>query len=142
MRRSNPFSSSAYLLGVILVLAGCSGEPTTPDAPSSSRTATIHSVRGVVKQLPAPGGVPFLVQHEAIPDFVDIRGRVSPMAAMTMPFAVADERLLEGIAVGDAIVFELRVDWEASPAIAVTGIEPLPAGMELQLEEAAEEAPD
>lgn len=127
------FLASATLVVIAaLGLSGC-GERTAPETKTATPSATVHQVRGVVRQLPTAGGVPFLVEHEAIPDFVDIRGTVAPMDSMTMPFALADHGLLEGIAVGDTISFELQVDWQTSPAIVIVAIERLPSGTEIDL---------
>ena len=47
---------------------------------------------------------------------------------------VAAELDLSGFAVGDAVSFELRVEWEAARPVAVTAMEKLPAETELALD--------
>ena len=100
--------------------------------------AGVHSylVRGVIRSLPDPetGAGRLLIRHEAIPELVGAGGEVEGMAAMTMPFPVADGLDLTGLAVGDVVGFELRVDWEAARAVAVTANEKLPADTELTLD--------
>jgi hypothetical protein len=95
-----------------------------------------YRVRGVLDSLPDPasGAGQLRVRHEAIPDLVGVSGEVEGMAAMTMPFPVAEEVDLAGFAVGDVVRFDLTVDWEASRPVAVTAIEKLPAGTELALD--------
>ena len=123
----------AALLVVFSALGACSGETAGPESTETTAAARTLTVRGVVRQLSAAGGVPFLVQHEAIPDFIDINGDPAPMDSMTMPFALADDSLLGDIAVGEKVVFDLKVDWQTSPAIVITRIERLPAETALEL---------
>ncbi|MDH3254273.1 MAG: copper-binding protein [Acidobacteriota bacterium] len=120
-------------LAVVLaaaILVGC-GHP----EPASSTAALAHSysVRGIIRQLPSHAGVPLLIEHEAIPDFTNIRGEPAPMAAMTMPFTLADGHLLESLDVGDMVRFEISVDWDSAPAVVIDSIEALPPTTRLEL---------
>ena len=119
------------------LLTGCGEEPasTTAEPAADVVTARTYSVRGIVEQLPdaEQAGVPFLIRHEAIPDFVNVYGQQTGMDAMTMPFEVSDDVSLDTLVVGDPIAFDLAVDWEGSPAMAITAIEKLPAETELVL---------
>ena len=126
-----------FVLAAVVIAIGtlgaCSDTSPEPEIAEVASSAQVLTVRGVVRQLPAPGGVPFLVEHEAIPGFVDINGDPAPMDSMTMPFELADGSLLGDIAEGEKVVFDLEVDWNASPAIAVTRIERLAADTALEL---------
>lgn len=129
--------SCARLLAAVLasttVLASCGSEPAAvTDEAVATRN---YSVRGTVEQLPDPeqAGVPLLIRHEAIPDFVNVYGQQTGMDAMIMPFAVSGDVSLDALSVGDPVAFELAVDWESSPAMAITAIEKLPPDTELEL---------
>lgn len=104
---------------------------------SCSRPSQGHdyAVRGVVRQLPAPGDPAggFFLHHEAIAGFVGRDGQASGMDSMTMPFELAQGVSLDGLAVGDPVEIRLHVDWAADLPVAVTAIRELPAATELEL---------
>ena len=77
---------------------------------------------GTVVEVHAPQEV--VVAHEAVPAL--------GMEAMTMPFAVRDPALLDGVQPGDVIVSRLIIDQEGSylAQIRVTGHGPVPAAMD------------
>jgi Cu/Ag efflux protein CusF len=122
----SPQGDGARVLVLLLVLLGCGQAPPEDAAPETS--AAVYEVRGVVRQLPAADQPSKEVQirHEAIPDFVDMEGRQVGMDAMTMPFPVKDLQLLDGIAVGDRVLFRFRVDWNGSPPLELVAMEKLP----------------
>lgn len=103
-----------------------------PDTPAASQART-YQVRGILKALPDPetGAGSLRIRHEAIPDLVGQSGEIEGMDAMTMPFPVDAGVDLAGFAVGDAVSFELTVDWQAARPVAVTAMEALPADTEL-----------
>jgi len=115
------------VLSTLSVLTGCTRAQAPPEADAGS--AHTYSLRGVLRQIPPPGqaGVPLLIQHEAIDDYVNVSGNVAPMASMTMPFSIAEGIDLGDLAVSDKVAFELRVDWQADAAMLITSIEKLPA---------------
>ena len=115
-------------LTTLLLLAACGGEPEPPAAPPAT-----YQVRGLVRQLPDPEhpSRALMIHHEAIPDFKDERGEMVGMGAMTMPFPVVDPALLEGLATGDKVAFELEVAWNETPPVRVTRIDKLPPETEL-----------
>lgn len=123
------------LLPAVVVLSGCQRREDPATEGTQASTAHTYSVRGVVRQLPQAGqaGVPFLIQHEAIEDYISVSGKSAPMAAMTMPFMAADGVDLDGLAAGDKVAFELRVDWQASAAMLITSLEKLPPQTVLDL---------
>jgi len=94
-----------FLLAVICVAAGCrrSGPPRDP----ASRQ-TVYQVKGVVREVNPPENS-LTIEHEDIPGF---------MPAMTMSFAVKDPTLLQEVAAGDRVKFQLAVtetdSWIAS----------------------------
>lgn len=111
---------------LVLLLAGACSEKTAPPA--------TYSVRGVVEGLPTPETRnTMLVQHEALPDFVHRDGKRRGMDAMIMPFGVADDLALDGIAKGDKVEFTLEVKWDRNPPGHITAIRKLPADTALQL---------
>jgi len=56
------------------------------------------------------------------------------MHAMRMPFPVAGDVGLDGLAEGDLIEVDLRVDWEADRPAVITAVRALPTGTELDLD--------
>lgn len=107
-----------------LAFAGCGGQ---------GEEGRHYVVRGQVRQLPdaASPGSGFVVAHEPIHDFADREGKVVGMDSMPMPFPVAEGVSLAGIEVSDVVEIDLRVDWEAEPAVEVVEVRELPAGTKL-----------
>lgn len=101
-------------------------------APSAAPPDASYTVRGEIVRLPpAPGGE-ILIRHEAIPDFRGMNGEIVGMDAMTMPFPLAPEAKLDGLAVGDRVEFLLELRWQdARSPVAVARIAKLPAGTAL-----------
>ncbi|WP_438037874.1 hypothetical protein [Sorangium sp. So ce128] len=94
--------------------------------------ARYHS-RGVLRNIAYPDGQRvLLIHHEPIPDFVSRDGRKKGMASMAMPFGVAREVSLDGLALDDTIEFTFVVDWERYPTSLVTDLKALPPGTPLQ----------
>lgn len=92
--------NSRFLLIVMTaVLAGCS-----PEEESASADVQRFEVRGFVRGV-EPGDDSLTIEHEEIPDY---------MASMTMPFNVRNAEEIEGLEIGDAIVFEFVVAGEKS----------------------------
>jgi hypothetical protein len=129
--------------GALALLSGCSdhgtpspqaGESSAEAAPAApTDTADVYEVRGQLVELPDPEDPlsSFIVHHEAIDDFRNMEGEIQGMDSMTMPFPLADDVSLEGVSVGDRVVMDLVVDWEADPVIQVTRVEKLDADTEL-----------
>ena len=137
MRRGALLARLALLGLGLAVAAACGPAADQAAAPAGDgASASTYSVRGVIQSLPDPetGAGQLRIRHEAIPDLVGQSGEVEGMAAMTMPFPLAAEVDLSGFAAGDAVRFDLRVDWQAARPVAVTAMEKLPAGTELALD--------
>jgi len=117
-------------IALLLALAACAR---TPPAATAGGGET-YTVRGVVAALPADGRGDLTLRHEALPDFADRGGERVGMDAMTMPFPLAAEVALAGIAVGDPVECTLRVDWEAERPVELIAVRELPAGTRLALE--------
>lgn len=102
----------ALLCGLCCLGLGCKrAAPGSGAGPSSSSSYTLPTVpaghhvahyaaKGVVKAI-AEAKTSVKIDHEDIPGF---------MKAMAMAFPVSDPRLLEGIAVGDAVDFSFAYD--------------------------------
>ncbi|HEY0782831.1 MAG TPA: copper-binding protein [Thermoanaerobaculia bacterium] len=124
--RPTPVAACALLLALPFVLLSC-----------QRHTVQRYTGRGRVAQLPGPQGSRLLyLQHEAIAGYRDRLGNVVGMSAMTMPFPLAPDASLAGIAVGDAVAFDLRVDWQAETEVEITQVRKLPAGTRLVFTEA------
>lgn len=127
-------SATLAVLGLTFAVAsGCGGKPKGEESPKK-----VYTVRGLVRDLPNPQrpGSEFSVHHEAIDDFVGIRGEVVGMSSMTMPFPVADGIDLDGVAVGDPVEITMEIDWDGDPPVLVTAVRELPAGTPLEFRKA------
>ena len=128
-----------WSLSLLTLLSGClislpafGGVPATTSDPSAPTRN--FAAQGVIQQLPADHQT-VVIKHGAIASY---------MEAMTMPFKVKDSALLNGLAAGDEVTFQLHVtddeSWvdhirkigtapvtvATSPAVAP--IDPLPPG--------------
>ncbi len=120
----------ALLAAALLASTGC-GAPAAPPAVSSQS----YTMRGEIVRLPAAGAREIILRHEAVPDFRDESGKVVGMEAMTMPFTLAREVGLEGLAPGDRIAFTLEMRWQDPREIArISRLEKLPASTKLSWE--------
>lgn len=126
--------SEVFGMAALLLLGACAARE--EEAPAGGGEVHTYQVRGIIRSLPDPesGVGPLRIRHEAIPDLVAQSGEIEGMAAMTMPFPVNSGVDLAGLAVGDPVRFELRVDWEAARPVVVTTLERLPADTELTFE--------
>ena len=140
------------LLGVLaLSLGGCeqkpspsptptssgTSAPSTPDAAAPAEPDAVYVVRGRVMALPDPANptAEFRLHHEPIPDFKAPDGRVVGMNEMEMPFPVSDPKLLEGVAVGDAVEITFADWYKPMRTYKVTKVVKLPADTELNLKD-------
>jgi len=103
-----PMKASVFLLSLAMAatLASCSRGPESKPAADSQSATNLRTftVKGVLKKLEA-GNPTVTIQHEEVPNY---------MPAMTMPFTAKDPKELQGVAVGDSIVFQLHVTEDAS----------------------------
>jgi len=121
----------------IAFVGGCGGaEKQEPTALPRS-----YEMRGMVRRISEPGVEErqIWIHHEAIADFVDIRGDSAPMDAMTMPFHLAESVDLKDIDPGDKVSFRLDVDWSASVPARIGHLEVLPVETPLSFEEGGTE---
>jgi protein SCO1 len=84
---------------LVSVAAGCGGQMGNPDPPATAPDG-VYEIRGVVVAVDTGRSI-VEINHEAIPGV---------MPAMTMPYEVAEPRLLQGLAAGDRVRGTLRVD--------------------------------
>ncbi|MBM3789380.1 MAG: copper-binding protein [Acidobacteria bacterium] len=103
---------------VAFIMAGCGPTigPLEEGQPLAVPSRHRYTVRGEIYQLPDPAspGSALMIRHEAIPDFVNQRGKRVGMKAMTMAFEPAPGLSWPDLQVGDKVEFHLRVDWERS----------------------------
>jgi len=136
---SRATTATTVLLLAVALLGGCGGtEDQAADVPARS-----YSMRGMVRQITEPGVEErqIWIHHEAIAEFVDIRGNSAPMDAMTMPFHLAESVDPTGIEPGDKVSFRLDVDWSASVPARIASLEILPVETQLSFEESTAEEP-
>jgi hypothetical protein len=117
-----------FLVAGAVLMIGCAAD--APEGDGATSPAATYTVRGRVLEMPSAPGEEIRLEHEAIHSFVDFRGDVVGMDAMTMSFPLA-EGAAGDIAAGDIVEFDLRVDWNAEPLSAVTRLEKLPEDTEL-----------
>ena len=103
-------TGATLLLFAVAFIGGCGGtEKQEASVPPKS-----YAMRGMVRQMSEPDVEErqIWIHHEAVDDFVDIRGDTVPMDAMTMPFHLAESVDLTGVDPGDKVGFRLDVDWK------------------------------
>src|SRR3954468_13715841 len=99
MSRSRPpdrlASARATLAAILLLLVCCPACSNKEPAPEH-----IYTVRGRIVALPDPAspGSNLEIQHEAVPDFVNVKGERVGMSSMVMPFATREGLSLKGLA--------------------------------------------
>lgn len=127
-RLETPTRAAAALALVLVAALGCGERKTAP-----AERGHTYTVRGQVTQLPDPRspGSGLYISHEAVDNFVGRNGEVEGMSSMNMPFLVADGVALDGVAPGDAIEFDLHVDWQADRSVEITRVRELPPGTRL-----------
>ncbi|MEZ6191256.1 MAG: copper-binding protein [Phycisphaerales bacterium] len=115
-------------------LPGCSGE----DGGAAPAAEVVHTytLRGRIVSMPSADdpASELRIHHEAIDTFKSATGEAAPMKAMTMTFPPAEGVTLEGLAVGDAVEFVFRMQWEPSVGMSTTSITKLPADTELTID--------
>lgn len=132
---SRTTTAATVLLLAGASLGGCGGtEDQAADVPARS-----YEMRGMVRQITEPGVEErqIWIHHEAIAEFVDIRGNSAPMDAMTMPFHLAESVDPTGIEPGDKVSFRLDVDWSADVPARIGQLEVLPVETPLSFEDLA-----
>lgn len=106
-------------LAALVVAGACGG--------SSPSVGTEHSytVTAEIVRLPKPDAPrrDLVLAHEAIPEFVDIRGENTGMEAMTMPFPLAQGLDLGSLQPGDHVRATFVVRFQGSPPYQVTHLE-------------------
>jgi len=117
-----------FLLAGAILLVGCGAD--TTDGTDTTSQVTTYTARGRVLEMPSAPGEHIRLEHEAIHGFVDFRGDVVGMDAMTMSFPLAEGAAGE-IIPGNIVEFDLRVDWNADPLSTVTRLEKLADDTEL-----------
>lgn len=117
----------SLVLSVLCLLVAACAPSAAPPTPAAQ-----YQVRGEILRLPEPSARELVIRHESIPSFRDESGKVVGMEAMTMPFTLAPEVAVEGLAVGDRIEFTLEVRWDDPKRFAlVTRLAKLPEGTRL-----------
>jgi Cu/Ag efflux protein CusF len=126
---------SARLLATLLVTAVAAACGGTPEAPATGPDAT-YTVRGEIVRLPDATTHEVWLRHESVADFKDPDGKVVGMESMTMPFALAPDAKLDGLAVGDRVSFRLEMRWQGGKPASASAFEKLPAGTRLAFDPA------
>ncbi|GAB4198017.1 MAG: hypothetical protein Kow00105_12010 [Phycisphaeraceae bacterium] len=132
------FACGLIISVCMLGLTGCSDtgsgsqQDATPAQPAQqSEDALIHTytVRGRLVSLPDPSNPAseLRIRHEAIDDFKDAEGNITPMRAMTMIFPPAPGLSLEEFSVNDTVEFVFEMQWKPRVEMRVTSIRKLPS---------------
>lgn len=120
-RHAGPLPLS-LALAVALFIAACRGNP--PALQEHSYTVAAEIIRISAPNAPRRE---ILLQHEAVPEFVDQNGNRVGMAAMTMPFPVAASVNLPDFQPTDKVRATFVVRFQGSPPYEVTRLERDPA---------------
>ena len=127
--RSAAIASTFALLVVIGI--GCSSESSSAD---DDRAPHTYTVRGQVKAVSVETKE-LQFHHEAIPTFVNAKGKQTGMMAMVMPFHVLDDvkgvKLAE-LAAGDKVEIAFSTHWKTRPTLRITSITRLTPETELE----------
>lgn len=105
-------------LAVALFVLSCRGNP--PALPEHTYTVAAEIIRISSPNEPRRE---ILLQHEAVPEFVDQDGNKVGMAAMTMPFPVAARVNLADFQPTDKVRATFVVRFQGSPPYEVTRLE-------------------
>jgi hypothetical protein len=101
-----------------------------------------YQTRGVVRAFSGSGAdARVLIQHEALPQFVDRAGKPAPMASMRMIFGLRPSLQDTRLRVDEKLRFAFDVTWSESPFLLITELTRLPADTSLQLSAAPEHEP-
>lgn len=123
-------------------MSACSGGE--GGAESAAEVVHTYTVRGRIVSLPSADdpASELRIHHEAIDTFKSAGGEAAPMKAMTMTFPPAEGVSLDGLAVGDAVEFVFRMQWEPSVSMGTTSIKKLPADTVLEFDRGGATGPD
>jgi Cu/Ag efflux protein CusF len=112
----------AILAGAILYIQMRAPNP-SPAQPSLGPADQQYTLDGRIERLPTERTPVIHIRHDDIPDFVDKDGQIVGMRAMSMPFDVAPDVDLTGLAPGDLVTFTFEVRWRESPNTLVTRLD-------------------
>lgn len=137
MTRATAGAALLFLVAAITGGCGTTAEEQSTVPPKS------YEMRGMVRRISDPDAEErqLWIHHEAISEFVDIRGNSAPMDAMTMPFHLVESVDLAGIEPGSKVSFRLDVDWSASVPARIASLEILPVETQLSFGENTAEEP-
>ena len=108
----------------LMAVAACNVKRTALPPPDQT-----YTVRGTIERLPTLG-VPLIVHHQPIPEFIGRDGTVVGMKEMSMEFAhIAPGVAFASYKVGDAIMLTFEVRWKSEPRSLVTAIAPAEASV-------------
>jgi hypothetical protein len=81
---------------------------------------------GIVRSVPAPGEALMFIEVDDITGFKGPGGQSESISKMTLPFRVAGNNVTH-VHVGDRIVFDVEVDWDAATPGRILDLRPAPA---------------
>ncbi len=118
-----------FTLSILMALVSLTGACGSSETALPPADAT-YEVEGTIQRIGGSQGAyaEIVIRHRSITDFRNREGEVVGMESMAMPFAVASEIPVEGLAIGDPVSVAFEVRWEADPVLLVTGLELLPPG--------------
>lgn len=130
-KRASIAALAIAALAITGAVAACGKSDKSDEA---AGPAASYTVRGEVDTIVTKdGATTAYIHHEAIPTFADRAGDKVGMVSMTMPFGVAPEVSLDGIAAGDKVEFSFDVVWTRRPSTRITAVKKLPADTPLEL---------
>ena len=111
---------SLAILARANLFAQMRGSNPSPAQPSLGPADQQYTLDGRIERLPTDRTPIIHIRHDDIPGFVDKNGQIVGMRAMSMPFDIAPDVDLTGLAPGDLVTFTFEVRWHESPNTLVT----------------------
>ena len=120
-----PLFITMLLALLCMPIAGCKSK--NPGSSVKQGITYVYHLKGIIKSLPVPmqGPPSMMLKMQAVPQWIGITGKVTPMAAMTMPCQLAKTVSVADLAVGDKIAFTYKVNW-IQDRMLITRIKKLP----------------
>ena len=120
-----PMSITMLLVLLCIPIAGCKSK----NAGNSGKQGItyVYHLKGIIRSLPVPrqGPPSMMIKMQAVPKWMGMSGKVTPMASMTMPCQLAKTVSVAELAVGDKIAFTYKVNW-IQDRMLITRIKRLP----------------
>ncbi len=116
---------TVLICSLCLPIAGCKSKNSSSSIKQGF--TYVYHLKGIIRSLPVPmqGPPSIMIKMQAVPNWIGINGKVTPMEAMTMPCQLAKTVSVADLAVGDKIAFTYKVNWTQDRML-ITDMKKLP----------------